>query len=138
MSAMRSQHGFTLATAVFLLVVLGALGAFILTVSTAQHRGAALDIQGARAYQAARAGIEWGLYRSLRDNACASGAVTFAGTTLEGFTANVACTAYSADEAGTTVTIHRIVATACNQPPCPSAAPGEQYVERQLSATVER
>jgi len=52
------QSGFLLVTAIFLLVVLAALGAFILTISGTQQTSSALDVQGARAYQAARAGIE--------------------------------------------------------------------------------
>ena len=53
------QSGFLLVTAIFLLVILAALGAFILTISGTQQTSSALDVQGARAYQAARAGIEW-------------------------------------------------------------------------------
>ena len=50
------QRGFTVVTAIFLLVVLAALGGFIATISTTQHIGSALDVSGARAYQAARSG----------------------------------------------------------------------------------
>lgn len=62
-----TQRGFAMVTAVFILVVLAALGAFILTVSSTQQAGSALDIQGARAYQAARAGIEWGVFQVTRN-----------------------------------------------------------------------
>jgi MSHA biogenesis protein MshP len=126
--------GFALPSAIFLLVILAALGAFILTVSTSQHAGAALDVQGARAYHAARAGIEWGLFQT----ACASTTLTFPGTSLAAFTTTVNCSATTADELGSTVTVHRITATACNQPPCPSATPGMYYVERQVVVTVTR
>ena len=59
------QRGFSLISAIFLLVVIAALGTFAVTISTTQHMGAAQDVMGARAYQAARAGIEWGAYRLL-------------------------------------------------------------------------
>jgi len=59
------QSGFLLVTAIFLLVVLAALGAFILTISGTQQTSSALDVQGARAYQAARAGIDWASYQLL-------------------------------------------------------------------------
>ena len=132
--------GFALPSAIFLLVILAALGAFILTVSTSQHMGAALDVQGARAYQAARAGIEWGLYQSLQASACSptSPSLTFSGTTLAGFTVTVSCSSSSTTELATTVTIDQITATACNQAPCPNPNPGANYVERQLTATVSR
>jgi MSHA biogenesis protein MshP len=61
--AKNKLHGFAIVTAIFILVVLAALGAFILNVFTNQQIGSALDVQGVRAYQAARAGIEWGLFK---------------------------------------------------------------------------
>lgn len=56
------QRGFSLVSAIFLLVVLAALGAGMVVFSTAQNRNLALDIQGSRAYQAAQAGVEWAAY----------------------------------------------------------------------------
>ena len=61
-SKLKRIRGFALVSAIFILVVLAALGAFIVSISTSQQIGSALDVQGVRAYQAARAGIEWGLY----------------------------------------------------------------------------
>ena len=93
MPRMARQRGFSLFSAIFLLVMLSALGAAIVKVSTSSQIAAAIEIQGERAYQAARAGIEWGLYRQLRDNSCE--AVTSfklpAGTTLSSFTVTVIC-----------------------------------------------
>ena len=60
---MKRTRGFALLSAIFILVVLATLGAFILNVSSSQQIGSALDIQGVRAYQAARAGIEWGVHQ---------------------------------------------------------------------------
>ena len=59
----QRMQGFAIVTAIFILVVLAALGAFIVSISTNQQTSAALDIQGVRAYQAARAGVEWGVYQ---------------------------------------------------------------------------
>ena len=63
MSPAQRLRGFTIVSAIFILVVLAGLGAFIVNVSTNQQIGSALDVQGVRAYQAARAGIEWGVYQ---------------------------------------------------------------------------
>ncbi|MDP3037632.1 MAG: hypothetical protein Q8N07_07865, partial [Rhodocyclaceae bacterium] len=60
---MKQLRGFAIVSAIFILVVLAALGAFILNISSSQQIGSALDVQGVRAYQAARAGVEWGLYQ---------------------------------------------------------------------------
>jgi MSHA biogenesis protein MshP len=139
----RRQAGFSLVTGIFLLVILAALGAFLVTVSGLFQVSSALDIQGARAYQAARAGIEWGAFQSLRNGVCpAPTNLTFAGTGLADFTTTVTCTeppAYT--EQSATVIVDQISATACNQPAagaCPNAAPGSNYVERQISITVSR
>jgi MSHA biogenesis protein MshP len=138
MSSRHFQAAFALPTAIFLLVILAALGAFVLTVSTSQHMGAALDVQGGRAYQAARAGIEWGLFQSARNGSCGATSLTFSGTTLAGFTTAVTCSTSSANEGGAAVNVDQITATACNQAPCPNAAPGPDYVERQITATLQR
>ena len=55
-------------TAIFLLVVLSLLGAFIVSVTGLQQSSQQLDVQGVRAYQAARAGIEWGAWQVLDPN----------------------------------------------------------------------
>jgi Tfp pilus assembly protein PilX len=61
------QHGFSLISAIFLLVVIAALGTFAVTLSTTQQQSAAMDVLGARAYQASKAGIEWGAYQVLKN-----------------------------------------------------------------------
>lgn len=136
----RLQAGFTMLTAIFLLVILAVLGAALVSVSGQQQMGSAMDLLGARAYQAAKAGVEWGAFQSLRNNSCSAvpTSLTFAGTTLADFTTVVTCARSTADESGATVTIDQIIATACNQAPCPSPAPGANYIERQLTIVVGR
>lgn len=142
-AAKRSgQRGFTIVSAIFILVVLAGLGAAILTVSTSQHIGSALDVQGAQAYQAARAGMEWALYQRLRNGAAytCSPAVTnsfalpAAATTLSGFTVTVTCTAHG--DGGGGPTAYQIESTACNRAVCPAATPGANYVERRLGGIL--
>lgn len=136
------MRGFSLVSAIFLLVVLAALGAAIVTVSTVQHQSSALDIQGVRAYQAARAGIEWGLFRRLQAGACV-GSTNIAlpgGTSLAGFSVTVTCTADNG--LGLNIPNAVIQAIACNQPAadgaCPNAAPnGDAYVQRVLQVQVQ-
>ena len=50
------QQGFAAIAAVFLVVVLAALGAFMVTFSNTQQLTSAQDVQGSRAYWAARGG----------------------------------------------------------------------------------
>jgi MSHA biogenesis protein MshP len=99
---LRRSAGVGLITAIFLLVVLTGLGVAMVTVFSGQQASSALDVQGARAYQAARAGIEWGLFQKLRNNTCASASFAMpAGTTLSGFVVTVTCQKTSEAQTGT-------------------------------------
>lgn len=133
----RSQAGLSLVTAVFLLLVLAALGAYMVTVAGVQHTSAALDLQGARAYQAARAGIEWGAYQVLRPAAapaCPASPTTLAlAGTLAGFNVAVQCAAYGTTEGGNNVNLYQITSTASF-----GVLGGVDYVERRLQATFSR
>jgi len=115
----KFQRGFSLISAIFLLVVIAALGAFAVTLSTTQQQSAALDVLGARGYQAARAGVEWGAYQVLRNPAgisCAVGGVSnpvampAAPSTLAIFTVDASCWSYApVSEAASTITMYRLV-----------------------------
>ena len=65
-----NQRGFSLIMAIFLIVVIGGIAVFIGRVSSMQHQSSALDEEGAMAYQAARAGIEWGVYQAVVGSSC--------------------------------------------------------------------
>lgn len=131
---MKESRGFALMMAVFLIVVLSAIGLYLLTVSTGQAEAVAQDEQGARAYQAARSGIEWGAYRVLRDATCpAAVAVPMPG----GFFAEVTCVQAGLEREGDVdVTIFLVTSTGCNANPC--GTPGPRYVERRLELTLSR
>jgi MSHA biogenesis protein MshP len=58
------EAGFTIVQAVFVLVVLGMLGAYMVTMSTVQQATSTQALMQARAYQAARAGLEWGIVKA--------------------------------------------------------------------------
>jgi MSHA biogenesis protein MshP len=147
----KQLRGFAIVSAIFILVVLAALGAFVMNIATSQHVGSALDVQGVRAYQAARAGLEWGLYQvqataaynfgytstDPNTRACPAATTSFtpAAATLADFTVTVVCAATADASSGPTV--YTLTATACSQPnggACPNIVdPGALYVERRLS-----
>src|SRR6266513_5278160 len=62
------QGGFSIVAAIFLLVVLALLGGFIASVTGIQQSSGQLDVLGVRAYQSARAGLEWGAWQVLDPN----------------------------------------------------------------------
>lgn len=123
---MTRQSGLSIISALFMLLLMAALGAFILTFSVVQHVTQAQDIQGSRAYWAANAGIAWGAYRVVTDNACASATLT-----VEGFTVTVGCSSSAYTEGSSTVNIYSITSTASE-----GTFGSAGYVERQLQATV--
>ncbi|HET7370720.1 MAG TPA: hypothetical protein VFK45_07775 [Gammaproteobacteria bacterium] len=70
----KRQQGFALVLAVFVITVLAALGAYILTISGVQHQTSVLTLQQTRALNAARAGVEWLSYQVVTNQACPAAA----------------------------------------------------------------
>jgi MSHA biogenesis protein MshP len=151
-SVARRARGFTLVSALFIIVVLAALGAALAKISVRQHLGSAAEVDAARAYQSARAGLEWAVYQVQRVPAPPGAAPacfttsSFASAGLAGFTVTVSCTRTPASgtlsDGSTALVFYQLVATACNAPSggaCPaSGTPAATYAERQLSWTVTR
>ncbi|MBI3222448.1 MAG: agglutinin biogenesis protein MshP [Nitrosomonadales bacterium] len=138
----KIQRGFSLISAIFLLVVIAALGTFAVTLSTTQQQSAALDVLGARAYQASRVGIEWGAYQVLPASAAAfASTCRTAGShsqilsglpnSLAGFTVTVQCNASSHVEATSTLWVYNLTSTAAQ-----GVVANPDYVERQMAVTI--
>ena len=136
----RNQLGFGAIAAIMVLVILAALAAGITTFSTGQQLTSAQDIQSARAWQAAYAGTEWGLYRAFKDNSCAP-TQDWVPPDYPDFNVNVVCSAQSYNEgqtelAGVPVTrvvrVFRVIATASNA----AAVSSSGFVERQRVAVA--
>ena len=139
----RRARGIGLVTAIFILVVLAGLGVAMVSFTTTQSATVAMDVQGERAVQAARAGIEWALYQKLvnGNTPCPQSFALPSNSTLAPFTVTVSCPATSTYALnGSSVTNTRLLSVACNQPTsagsCPNAAPGVDYVERQIEAEL--
>ena len=124
-----AQRGFAAIAAIFLVVVLAALGGFMLTFSNTQQLTSAQDVQGSRAYWAARAGLEWGI-------ASATASCPASPTTLpvDTFTVLITCTPQAYAEAGATVNILQFTSVASSA----GALGSVGFIERSLSASIER
>jgi MSHA biogenesis protein MshP len=91
---MNGARGFTLVSAIFLMVVLVILSVSLVTISSVQHTTAAQQLQSLRATFAARTGAEWAAARAQAQPDCAlwpSPATLTLGGTLAGFTVTVTC-----------------------------------------------
>ena len=132
------QSGFAAVAAIFLIVILAALGGFMLTFSNTQQLTAVQDLQGTRALWAARAGLEWGVasvancttFLETSKQTLPASPATFDG----GFTVQVGCTDHPYAEGSATPNIHIYTITS-------TASTGTVgsigYVERSMTATVE-
>jgi MSHA biogenesis protein MshP len=136
----RRSSGVGIVTAIFILVVLAGLGVAMVAMFSSQNQGAALDEQGARAYQAARAGIEWGVYQHTRNNSCA-GTVSFAlpaASVLSGFVVTVTCTDAPGPAPGLPG-VRQIRAEACSATlpaTCANAPRGPDFVRRVIEVQL--
>ena len=139
--ARRRSSGVGIVTAIFILVVLAGLGAAMVAMFGSQNQGAALDEQGARAYQAARAGIEWGVYQHTRNGGCA-GTTSFAlpaASVLNGFVVTVSCTAAPGPDPALPLGVLHIRAEACSATlpaTCANAPRGPDFVRRVVEAQL--
>lgn len=147
----RRAQGYLLMAAIFILVVLAGLFVYLLTISTGQVAAVTQDEQATRAYQTARAAIEWGAFHILRNpsHAFVTGTCSLAGgnTTLNQFnamgapagtfTARLSCTRFDETEGGVAVRVYHLVATACNRAACPQNPPDSTtYVEREIQLVI--
>jgi MSHA biogenesis protein MshP len=128
----KPSQGFAMVSAIFLMVVLGMLGALMVSMSNTQQISAVRDTLGTRAYYAARAGIEWGAYQALRNSSCVGSTSPASLATATGFSVVVTCSASGPhDEGGASVTLYQITATAST-----GTLGRHDHAERQLQAVV--
>ena len=140
------QDGFAYIAAIVLLIVMAAMATAIIRLSTTQQSTSIQDLQGIRAAQAARGGIEWGLYQ-IRSSACPAPTTLTDFLADTGFRVTVTCTSQDFKEGERPAatawqkTIYRIEATACNSSSaCPDDTIAERvdYVERKRVVTACR
>lgn len=96
MTGRARRDGFSLVSAVFLLVVVTSAAAFMVRIVGVERSSVVFSWQGARAYHAAQSGVEWGAYRALQvPGACPGPPVseqfTLSEGGLAGFRVTVVC-----------------------------------------------
>lgn len=127
--------GFTLITAIFLLVVVASLSVYIISLRSVQQQTLVYGVQGARAMQAARAGIEWGIYQSIENLTCSTTNPPFSGTgaAISSFSIVVGCTESTHQEGATSIVTYQLTSTATT-----GSYGTLDYVSRRLQATVSQ
>ncbi|MEE8366259.1 MAG: hypothetical protein V3R76_10760 [Gammaproteobacteria bacterium] len=128
----NNNSGFTLITALFLLTAVAVLSVYMITARNVQQTTLVYSLQGARAMQAARAGIEWGIYDSIVDDNCSPiTSFTPTGAALSAFTVSLTCSSSVHTEGTTAVTTYRLTSTATT-----GAYGTLDHVYRSLQASV--
>ena len=133
----RLKRGFTLITALFLLVVVALLSVYMINLRNVQQSTVVFGLQGARAMQAAQAGLEWGIYRAMPPSpqvpSCLTTNPTFSVPVpaLSAFTIELDCVETSHFEGATEIIVYQLTSTA------QTGTYGTlDYVYRSLRATV--
>lgn len=139
MKKLVSQAGFSLITAIFLLVAAALLISSIINLSVVQHSTVVMSVQGARAFQAARSALEYGIFRALNEDTCnASESLTFPATepALNGFDVNLSCEVTTHLEDAVQVNVYELSATASSGNYALGAASNPDFVSRVVRVTV--
>ena len=131
MSRATRQSGFSLVPALFLLVVLAALGIVAVRLAGVQQQTVVLAMQGGRAYAAARSGVEWSAYQALNNSSCAAATINLTEGGLAGFTVETNCSSSSHSEGPNTVNVYVIDAFAWS-----GSYGSPDYVSRRIRSTV--
>ena len=128
----RGRGGFGLVPAVFLIAVIAAVGALLVGTVAVETSTATLSLRSARAYAAARSGVEWGARQALVAGSCVPATgfdLSEAG--LRGFHLEVSCTATQHVEGGATTVVHRIVSESTS-----GSYGSPEFVRRRIDAEV--
>jgi MSHA biogenesis protein MshP len=131
MSARAAQRGFSLVSAIFLLVVLAALGAFAVRINVLQQQTVTASLRADQAFQAARSGIAWAAYRALNGGTCASATLNLTEGGTLGFRVSVQCSQTVHVEGAVTMNVFVLDARAEA-----GAYGGPDYVSRRVQAKI--
>lgn len=136
-----SQNGFSIVSAIFVVVILSLIGSYMVSISALTQTSANLTIQEIKAYYAAKSGLEWAIYKVAPSSAsggappyqCPTSPTTlsFAQGGFNGFTVVVTCIESTFSERGATYKVFSLLAAAQYGVPA-----SDGYVSRQLYTTV--
>ena len=128
------QRGFSLVAVIFVITILALAVVFIQRISNVAVATNNLAMQGARAWQAAQAGAEWGVYQ-VTNGGCpaASSSFSLSEQSLIGFQITVTCSSNSYSESGNTITIYSLDVLATSG----TLGVSPDYVSRKITLSVE-
>jgi MSHA biogenesis protein MshP len=128
----RTAKGFTLVSALFLIVVVSLAGAFLVSLVGVERRTSSLGLLGARAFRAAQSGLEWGIAKAVADpSGCPAATLALAEAGLRGYSVVVSCSKSRHQDGARLITTFALAAQAEH-----GVLGDADYASRRLRATV--
>jgi len=131
---MKKQKGFSIVMAIFILVVMGLLGGYMVKLSGVQHATSTFAIQGARAYQSARAGVGWSISRIVTDGGNCANITSVSPLSLadiSGFSVSLECTSQAFSEGTDASVVYKITALSAF-----GAYNSANYISRKIEVSL--
>jgi len=126
-----TEGGFSLVSAIFLLVVLAGIGVVAVRLNVVQQQTATAELRGAQAFHAAKAGVAWAAYQALHGGACGASTLNLTEGATAGFSVSVQCSQNSYTEGTTPVRVFVFDVRAVG-----GVYGGPDYVSRRLQSKI--
>lgn len=126
-----AEGGFSLVSAIFLLVVLAGLGAVAVRLNVIQQQTTTAELRGAQAFHAAKSGVAWAAYQALNASVCGASTLNLTEGATAGFTVSVQCTQTSYVEGTTPIRVFVFDVRATG-----GVYGGPDYVSRRLQSKI--
>ena len=129
-----TQRGFSLITAIFLLVVVATVGTFMVTIGSTQRQTSVLSVLSSRALYAADSGMEWAIATVLSPpKVCFTSPTTFtlSGGAADGYSVTNTCAASSYTEGANTYNVFSLSTTASH-----GSVGSADYIRRSVRSSV--
>jgi MSHA biogenesis protein MshP len=131
MSAAGRERGFSLVSAIFLLVVLGGLAVYAVRLNTLQQQTVTAGLRAAQAFHAARTGVAWAAYRAVNAGVCAPATLSLTEGAAASFRVAVQCAESTHTEGTSTVRVFVLDARAEA-----GVYGGPDYVSRRVQSKI--
>ena len=127
----RHDRGFSLVSAIFLLVVLAGLAGYAVRVAVMQQQTVNLALRATQAFHAASSGVQWAAYRAVSAGFCGPDTVSLTESGTNGFSVRAGCVQSVHTEGSSTVNVYVIDVLAES-----GSYGGPDYVSRRLQAKI--
>lgn len=133
MTTRKKNAGFTLISAVFLLVVVALVAGYAVSIGSAQQADTSLALLSRRADFAARSGLEWAIARVINTDACPASGTSFspAGVGISAFVVTVSCSSAVVTEGAASYSVYTVTVTATH-----GTESREDFARRTITAQI--